>query len=114
MLWHLRCFRARAFSPMGIYRILRADYYVNLPGVKPNFLALYHLGLDSYVYYIGQRLAIHGTRGLTVNGGINITKKFKNNNRLKLLAATSFIARSVRANSLTRKAVVNLQYSIAF
>ncbi|MGY3212286.1 hypothetical protein [Mucilaginibacter sp. HD30] len=97
--------------------LFRLGYYINLPAsitLKPNLLAIYHTGNDSYLNRDGARIALINSQGLTLNQGINVTKSFGNNNRLELIAAMPAIGRKLRPDGLTRKWVLNLQYSIAF
>jgi hypothetical protein len=77
-------------------------------------MAIYHTGNDSYLSRAGARIALINSQGLTLNQGINLTKKFNNNNRVELIAAMPVIGRKLRPDGLTRKWVLNLQYSIAF
>lgn len=114
--------RAKAFPPTNNFRrkpdaLLRAGYYVKLSSsvtIKPNLLGIYHFGEDTYENRFGSKTSIEGSNGLTLNGGIVVTKQFKSMSRLELIAATPFIARDVRPDGLTRKAAFNLQYSIPF
>jgi hypothetical protein len=97
--------------------LFRLGVYINLPAaitLKPNLLAIYHLGQDTYQNTAGSRDQLIGTKGLTINEGITLTKQFKNNNRLELLTAMPIKGRQVRADGLTRKWVLNVQYTIAF
>ncbi|RYY58044.1 MAG: hypothetical protein EOO09_00290 [Chitinophagaceae bacterium] len=112
--------RAKEFPPTNNFRrkpdlLLRAGYYVKLSpsvNIKPNLLAIYHTGDDTYQNRFGNRTSIDGSAGLTVNAGIIATKRFNTGNRLEFLAAATFIAREVRADGLTRTAAFTLQYSI--
>ena len=112
--------RSMEFAPTNNFRrksdvLVRAGYYIKLSSsltIKPNLLGIYHLGKDTYENRFGKETLIDGSEGLTINGGIIATKKFKNSNRLEFIAATPFIARDVRADGLTRKAAFNIQYSI--
>jgi hypothetical protein len=114
--------RAREFAPTNNFRrkpdaLLRAGYYIRLTSsvtIKPNLLGIYHLGKDTYENRFGSNTSIDGSAGLTLNGGIVVTKQLKNKDHLELIAATPFIARDIRADGLTRKAAFNLQYSIPF
>jgi hypothetical protein len=97
--------------------LFRLGYYINLPAaitIKPNLLFIYHLGEDTFEQSNGVRVALIGTKGLTINEGITLTKRFKNNNQLELLTAMPIKGRTVRADGLTRKWVLNVQYSVAF
>jgi hypothetical protein len=114
--------RLNNFPPTNQFRrqpdvLFRLGYYINLPAsitLKPNLLAIYHTGNDSYLNRAGTRVALINSQGLTLNQGINLTKKFNNNNRLEVIAAMPVIGRKLRPDGLTRKWVLNLQYSIAF
>ncbi|MEO7530291.1 MAG: hypothetical protein ABIS69_02735 [Sediminibacterium sp.] len=97
--------------------LFRAGYYIKLNSsvtIKPNLLAIYHLGEDTYENRFGKRTVIKGSDGLTLNGGITASKQFTNGNRLEAIVATPFVVRDTRADGLTRNFVFNLQYSIAF
>jgi hypothetical protein len=114
--------RLNNFPPTNQFRrqpdvLFRLGYYIYLPAsitLKPNLLAIYHSGNDSYLNRAGARVALINSQGLTLNEGINVTKRFGNNNRLELIAAMPIIGRKLRPDGLTRKWVLNLQYSIAF
>lgn len=114
--------RVQHFAPTNLFRrrsdvLLRAGYYLSLGKsitVKPNLLAIYHIGEDTYQTPSGIRTAIDGSRGFTLNGALSFVKQFGNSTRLELIAATPFITRKVRADGLTRSAVLNVQYSLFF
>jgi hypothetical protein len=114
--------RINHFAPTNRFErkpdvLLRLGYYINLPGaisVKPNLLAIYHLGQDTYEAPGGTRLALNGSKGLTLNEGVTITRQFKNNNRVEVIAAMPVKGRQLRPDGLTRKWVLNVQYSVAF
>jgi hypothetical protein len=97
--------------------LLRIGYYINLPAtitIKPNLLFIYRLGQDTFEQPNGLRAQLIGTKGLTINEGITLTKQFKNHNRLELITAMPIKGRVVRADGLTRKWILNVQYSLAF
>lgn len=98
--------------------LLRLGYYFQLKEstitLKPNILAIYHLGEDSYENRLGMREKIKGSDGLTMNAGIIATKRFNNDNDLELIVASPFIVREVRPDGLTRSLVVNAQYRFRF
>ncbi|WP_295795323.1 hypothetical protein [Mucilaginibacter sp.] len=95
---------------LGYYFYLQKDNV----SVKPSLSLIYHVGEDSYVNIAGRRAAIIGSRGLTVNGSVVVTKNFNNGNRFEVVAGAPFKTRKVRPDGLTRDAVLNLQYSIVF
>lgn len=98
--------------------LVRAGYYLFFKKssitLKPNILAIYHLGEDSYENRLGKREKIIGSDGLTMNAGIIATKQFKNNNELEFIAASPFVVRDSRPDGLTRSVVLNIQYRFAF
>lgn len=114
--------RIKNFAPTNNFErksdvLLRLGYYITLPKsftIKPNLLAIYHLGNDSYEDRFGKRQSINGSDGLTLNGGIVATKSFNQKSELELVIATPFIYRDIRPDGLTRKAVINFQYKFYF
>ncbi|ASZ11942.1 hypothetical protein KTO58_15130 [Chitinophaga pendula] len=114
--------RAKQFAPTNLFRrkpdaLLRAAYNWQVTQrtvIKPSVLGLYHLGEDTFQAPDGNRYAINGSAGITINGGLAVSRQFANNSRLELIVATPFVAREVRADGLTRKATINIQYSILF
>jgi len=98
--------------------LLRLGYFLPIQkqsiSIKPNLLFIYHLGDDNYTNRFNTKQAITGSNGLTLNAGINLVKTFANKNELELIAATPLIVRDVRADGLTRSAVLNIQYKVAF
>jgi hypothetical protein len=56
--------------------LFRLGYYINLPrsfSLKPNLLAIYRLGTDSYITRQGISSELIGTGGLTLNEGVTLT-----------------------------------------
>lgn len=111
------------FAPTNNFRrksdaLLRLGYYFRFKessiSIKPNVLAIYHLGEDSYENRLGIREKIKGSDGLTMNAGLIANKQFKNDNDLELVIASPFIVREVRSDGLTRSLVVNIQYRLRF
>jgi hypothetical protein len=96
--------------------LFRLGYYFNLPysiTLKPNLLAIYRIGSDSYINRSGASSALPGTGGLTLNQGVNLTKQFKNHNQLEIIAAAPLVSKSTD-DGLIREWVLNVQYSFAF
>lgn len=115
--------RAQKFIPTNLFErkpdvLLRVGYYAQKPNssfsIKPNLLAIYHIGNDSYLNKTGTRVSIDGSQGLTLNANIVATKTFKNETQLELVAATPVVVRTARPDGLTRSAVLNIQYKIPF
>ncbi len=98
--------------------LLRAGYQFNFKennfSFKPNLLAIYHLGNDTYEDQSGKRITIEDSQGLTLNAGLVAAKQFKNNHELEALVAFPLVVREVRPDGLTRSLVINLQYKIPF
>ncbi len=115
--------RAKTFAPTNNFKrkadvLVRLGYYLPVGTsaitIKPNLLAIYHTGNDTYVNKLGQTTTLNNSTGLTLNAGINATKDFKNKHQLELVLATPIVARTIRPDGLTRKAVINLEYKIPF
>jgi hypothetical protein len=96
--------------------LLRAGYLFRFQEnrllVKPNLLAIYHLGKDSYTDVFDQRQNIENSDGLTLNAGIMLTRIFRNNHQLEVIAAAPLVVREERPDGLTRSFVFNIQYQI--
>jgi hypothetical protein len=95
--------------------LFRLGYYINLPNsiiLKPNLLAIYRIGLDSYKNRSGVSSVLSGTGGLTLNQGVNLTKQFKNHNQLEIIAAAPLVSKATD-DGLIRELVLNIQYSFA-
>lgn len=96
--------------------LFRLGYYFNLPyaiTLKPNLLAIYRTGSDTYINRAGVSSILLGTEGLTLNEGLSLTKRFKNHNQLEIIAAAPLISKRVD-DGLIREYVLNLQYTFAF
>lgn len=114
--------QAMKFPPTNLFErksdaLVRVGYYIQLPKsitIKPNLLAIYHLGNDAYTNQFGKVQTLDNSQGLTLNGGVVVTKYFNTKNELELVAATPFVARTIRPDGLTRSAVINLQYKFNF
>jgi len=115
--------RVLNFSPTNNFRrksdlLGRIGYYIYLQHstlvLKPSLSGIYHVGTDTYENRFGNRTLLPGSQGLTLNGSIVITKTFKNLNSFEVFLGTPFIVRDIRPDGLTRSAVINLQYTIAF
>ncbi len=102
--------KADLFSRIGYYIALKKVNTV----IKPSLSAIYHLGNDSYEDRFTNSQPIPGSKGITLNGSVVITKTLKSLNRLELFLGTPFIVRDARPDGLTRSAVINLQYTFLF
>lgn len=98
--------------------LLRAAYTINKTGsrfsFKPNLLAVYHLGEDSYENIFSQRQSLTGSKGLTLNA--NIIGKYAINTKssLELSVAAPFAVRDLRPDGLTRKFTAGVEYRFSF
>ncbi len=115
--------RVENFLPTNNFKrkgdaLLRAGRYLFIEGtsivLKPNILAIYHLGNDRFENRLGKNESIPGSAGLTLNAGLTASKRFKNNNQLEIITAAPFIVRDKRPDGLTRSIVINVQYSFSF
>ncbi|CAM3484543.1 Transporter [Flavobacterium longum] len=97
--------------------LLRATYTLDrvVRGVtfKPNLLAIYHLGDDTYEDVNGQRRPIDGSRGLTINGNLIVEKNLTSGSII-LSLATPFVVRDARPDGLTRSFTAALGYIARF
>lgn len=115
--------RINEFAPTNHFKrksdgLIRVGYILKVPKskwtLKPNLLAIYHFGNDTYENMAGQITEIKNSEGLTLNGGFIGTYCFKNFDQLEFVAATPFVVRKVRPDGLTRSVVFNAQYKIIF
>lgn len=81
---------------------------------KPNILAIYHLGKDSYETIFGQRQTIENSDGLTINGNLVTNYRIGTQSNLELSLATPFVVREIRPDGLTRSFVASIHYRIIF
>lgn len=81
---------------------------------KPNVLALYHLGNDTYEDVFGKRQAISNSSGLTINASIITTYKIGAKSHLHLNLAAPLLVRQLRPDGLTRAFVGSLSYQYQF
>jgi hypothetical protein len=102
--------KSDALARVG-YNIAIGTKSINL---KPNLLAIYHLGKDTYENRFGNRTIIDGSEGLTLNIGLIASKKITAKSSVEIIAATPLIVRDIRADGLTRSAIINLQYTFQF
>lgn len=82
--------------------------------ISPSLLPIYHLGQDSYLNDLDERVAIEGSEGLTFNGNLFFSYKFKEAHSIQLGYSTPFVVRKKRPDGLTRSYIVSLEYSFKF
>lgn len=98
--------------------LLRAAYNLKKAGskfsFKPNLLAVYHLGKDSYEDIYAKRQVLPGSDGLTMNANIIAKYAINKTNSIELSVAAPFVVRDVRPDGLTRAFTVGVEYKITF
>ena len=113
--------RAENFWPTNKFKrkadaLLRAGHYLVIKKygitLKPNLLAIYHLGDDSYENRLGKREKITGSEGLTLNAALLATKPI-GDDQVEVIIATPIVVRDARPDGLTRSLVINVQYRIS-
>ncbi|HMG16490.1 MAG TPA: hypothetical protein VK590_13625 [Saprospiraceae bacterium] len=82
--------------------------------IKPDLVALYHLGEDTYTSPDGLPVPIKNSDGLTINAVIMSNYAVSDNSGLEILLAAPFLVREVRPDGLTRSLVFSLQYKLSF
>ncbi len=96
----------------------RIGYYIPLSAssitLKPSLSVIYHLDNDSYENDLGNRTSIANSKGVTLNATIVATKRLSNGNQFEIILGAPFVVRKARPDGLTRDAVINFQYTIAF
>jgi hypothetical protein len=98
--------------------LLRAAYNVKKTGskfsFKPNILAIYHLGKDSYEDIYAKRKQLQGSDGLTLNANVIAKYTINKTNSIELSLAAPFMVRDVRPDGLTREFTAGIEYKISF
>jgi hypothetical protein len=97
--------------------LLRISYPVKISQklvFTPALLPIYHLTDDKYTNRNGQKLAIDGSQGLTLNGNAYLDYSFNRKHAVKMNYAAPFIVRDSRPDGLTRSFIVNFEYSFNF
>ncbi len=98
--------------------LLRAAYNIKKAGskfsFKPNLLAIYHLGKDSYEDIYAKRQQLQGSDGLTLNANVIAKYAINKTNSIELSLAAPFVVRKVRPDGLTREFTAGIEYKISF
>jgi hypothetical protein len=97
--------------------LLRVSYPISLGGkwkVTPSLLPIYHLDNDRYTDFLGNKVAISGSRGLTLNGNFYVDCAINKHNTLQLSLGMPLVVRDARPDGLTRSFVVSVEYGIKF
>lgn len=98
--------------------LLRLGYILNSNNKKwmlrPNVLAIYHFGNDSYENIFGKRQIIPESSGLTLNLNIQAQYKISGSRAIGFSVATPVIVRDVRPDGLTRSLTIGVNYFFGF
>lgn len=81
---------------------------------KPNVMAIYHLGNDTYEDIFGKRKEIKNSQGITINASFITDYNFNNKNSLELNIAAPVLVREIRPDGLTRAFVAAISYHYKF
>jgi hypothetical protein len=103
-------------KPDALARITRNITFKNFKNFtfKPNLLAIYHLGNDSYEDIFGNRQTINNSEGLTLNANLITDYKLNSFNILSLSLASPLIVREIRPDGLTRSFTLSLSLKHEF
>jgi hypothetical protein len=82
--------------------------------IKPNVLAIYHLGEDKFTNAAGNKQNLVGSDGLTVNLSAITQYIIGKNQVLELGLATPIKVRTIRPDGLTRSFTAGIEYKISF
>ena len=98
--------------------LIRSAYALNTKNkkwfFKPNAMAIYHLGNDTYEDVFGKRQAINNSQGLTINASIITDYYISTQNSLRLNIASPLLVREIRPDGLTRALVASISYQLKF
>jgi hypothetical protein len=94
--------------------MLRLTRYFNTKKSRYNIgvLALYRLQKDK-ITQNGERIALDGSEGLTLNINLGYQKVLKNKDNITFSVAAPVITRKVRVDGLTRTFVVMFTYAFS-
>jgi hypothetical protein len=93
----------------GSYRFLRQPLW----SLEAGLLGIYHLGEDSYREN-NQRIAIEGSKGLTLNATLAVERVINKRWSLGLTAGAPLVVRDIRPDGLTRSFVITPQINYRF
>lgn len=97
--------------------LLRLSYPIHLSNklvFSPSLLPIYHLSDDKFVNALNQKVAIIGSKGLTLNGNIYFDYQLNKKDAFQLNVGSPFVVRDTRPDGLTRSFVIGLAYKIKF
>jgi hypothetical protein len=82
--------------------------------IKPNLLAIYHLGEDSFTDIANKAQTLKGSDGLTLNANIIGQYNFVSGKNIGFSIAAPLKVRTIRPDGLTRKLTLSVNYTINF
>jgi hypothetical protein len=97
--------------------LLRISYPIKISqklSFTPALLPIYHLTDDKFTNRNGQKIAIKGSEGLTLNGNAFFDYFITKKHAVQLNFAAPFVVRDSRPDGLTRSFIANLEYSFNF
>ena len=98
--------------------LVRSTYNIHLNNEKwsfrPNLMAIYHTGNDTYQDVFGKRQTIENSKGVTINAGLNTDYNINANNGVSMNLAAPLLVRKIRPDGLTRAFVASLTYQHKF
>lgn len=97
--------------------LLRFSYPINLSNklvFSPSLLPIYHLSDDKFVNALNQKVAIIGSKGLTLNANVYFDYQLNKKEAFQINIAAPIVVRDARPDGLTRSLVVGLAYKIKF
>lgn len=94
----------------------RVSYHLDFDKISivPSLLPIYHLANDSYMDSDGSRKFIMGSKGLTLNGALQLDYKITKNDIIGFNGALPFIIRDARPDGLTRTYNITLDLRHSF
>lgn len=98
--------------------LLRSTYTFNTKTnkwfFKPNLMAIYHVGNDTYEDIFRKRQEIKKSQGITLNASLSTDYYINNKNCLKLTIAAPLLVRAIRPDGLTRAVIASIAYQYKF
>jgi hypothetical protein len=94
--------------------LLRLAYKLNTTNgkifFKPNLLAVYHTGTDAYINNTGNKTALPGSKGLTLNANLITGFALSAKQSIEISLAAPLVVRTIRPDGLTRSFTAGIEY----
>ncbi|HMO60958.1 MAG TPA: hypothetical protein PKC39_06140 [Ferruginibacter sp.] len=78
--------------------------------LKPNLLAVYHTGTDNFINNIGNKTALTGSKGLTLNANLIAGFALSSKQSIEISLAAPLVVRTIRPDGLTRSFTAGIEY----